>query len=83
MQNPEQCEKILSLYEKYTNNSENSLNPFELDGRNIEIYNAVSKQSAEKLVEDKKNKDLNSDKRNFKQIFYGLDTYDKFANPVT
>ena len=61
-------------------NKVDSTNPFELDGRNLVVLSAVTRDKAENIVEERKTKDDHEDKRNFKQLFFGLNTYNKFKN---
>lgn len=66
-------ENVLSLYSKYNNRDRNeetsSLNPFELEGRNLKLFPALSKSDADKMVtENKKEKD----KRNRHLLYFGL-----------
>jgi len=46
--------KILKLYEKSSNSKISGLNPFELEGRNIEVINAVARENVDKIVKDRK-----------------------------
>jgi hypothetical protein len=70
----------LRIYEK-SSQSPDSTNPFELDGRNLVLLSAVTKDKVEEIVNERNNLDKNLDRRNYKLLFYGLNTYKRFKNP--
>jgi nucleolar protein 4 len=81
----EATNEVLGLYHRYNNRNKHegskgfsqddidtsALNPFELDGRNLKLFPALSKDDADKRDKDSKsNKD--EDKRNRILLYYGL-----------
>ncbi len=70
----------MRIYEK-SSQSPDSTNPFELDGRNLVLLSAVTKDKVEEIVNERNNLDKNLDRRNYKLLFYGLNTYKRFKNP--
>ena len=71
----EDLENVLNIYNKYNDRSNSSsemtINPFELDGRNLKLFNAVSKEEA-KTIEKTQEKGNNVDKRHRYLLYYGL-----------
>jgi nucleolar protein 4 len=69
-----EAKEILELYHKY-DGSDDNINPFELDGRNLHILSAMSKEDAVNL--EKSNLDAkNQDKRRKDLLYYGLNLKD-------
>jgi len=73
-------DNVLNIYEKYESNKEYSgLNPFELEGRNLKLFRALTKEDAVKSKEEKKNEN-SGDNRNRELLYYGLNNYYDFIS---
>lgn len=78
--NKDDIDNILRIYEKYESNKDYSgINPFELEGRNLKLFRALSKNEAEKNKEEKKNDKNDEDNRNRELLYYGLNNYYDFV----
>ena len=76
----EDLENVMKIFQKYeTNKDYSGINPFELEGRNLKLFNAISKDDAVKNKETKQTED-NQDNRNRELIYYGLNNYYDFVN---
>jgi len=77
----ESYNKIMSLYKEYSTKKRNftEMNPFELDGRYLKLFDAMTKEELKNL---EKEKDKKNTKRNKTYLYYGLskETITKFKN---
>lgn len=67
LKSPASYDKIMSMYYDYSNNKSAEMNPFEIDGRNLKLFEAVSRDKVKELQKDKK-----QDLRNKEFLYYGL-----------
>ena len=68
----ESYNKIMSLYKDYSSRKHDSfieMNPFELDGRYLKLFDAVSRDELKNIEKEKEKKDS---KRNKNYLYYGL-----------
>ena len=63
--------KVMSLYKDYSNNKRhfNEMNPFELEGRYLKLFDAMTREDLKNL---EKEKDKKNAKRNKTYLYYGL-----------
>ena len=63
--------KIMSLYKEYSNkrNNMSEMNPFELEGRYLKLFDAMSREELKNLEKEKEKK---NSKRNKTYLYYGL-----------
>ena len=75
----ESYNKVMSLYKDYSTKKRNfnEMNPFELDGRYLKLFNAMTREELKNLEKDKEKK---NSKRNKTYLYYGLskETISKF-----
>ena len=75
----ESYNKVMSLYKEYSTNKRNfnEMNPFELEGRYLKLFDAMTR---EELKNIEKQKDQKNSKRNKTYLYYGLskETISKF-----
>jgi nucleolar protein 4 len=77
-------ENCLEVYNKFNNDStharrgEETINPFEVDGRNLKLFQSLSKEEANGL-EETKEKGKNEDKRKRHLLYYGLNNVKDFT----
>ena len=75
----ESYNKIMSLYKDYSTKKRNfnEMNPFELDGRYLKLFDAMTREELKNLEKDKEKK---NSKRNKTYLYYGLskETISKF-----
>ena len=71
--------KVMSLYKDYSTKKRNfnEMNPFELDGRYLKLFDAMTREELKNLEKDKEKK---NSKRNKTYLYYGLskETISKF-----
>ena len=67
----ESYNKVMSLYKEYSNKRSNfnEMNPFELEGRYLKLFDAMTR---EELKDLEKEKDKKNSKRNKTYLYYGL-----------
>jgi nucleolar protein 4 len=74
-----ECNEVLSIYSRYEGRMEETINPFELEGRNLKIFSAMSKDDAQNL--EKNVEKINSlDKRRRDLLYYGLNIKDELIS---
>ena len=63
--------KVMSLYKDYSNKKRdfNEMNPFELEGRYLKLFDAMTREDLKNL---EKEKDKKNSKRNKTYLYYGL-----------
>ena len=75
----ESYNKVMSLYKDYSTKKRNfnEMNPFELDGRYLKLFDAMTREELKNLEKDKEKK---NSKRNKTYLYYGLskETISKF-----
>ena len=75
----ESYNKVMSLYKDYSTKKRNfnEMNPFELDGRYLKLFDAMTREELKNL---EKEKDKKNTKRNKTYLYYGLskETISKF-----
>ena len=75
----ESYNKVMSLYKDYSTKKKNfnEMNPFELDGRYLKLFDAMTREELKNL---EKEKDKKNTKRNKTYLYYGLskETISKF-----
>ncbi len=75
----ESYNKVMSLYKEYSTKKRNfnEMNPFELDGRYLKLFDAMTREELKNL---EKEKDKKNTKRNKEYLYYGLskETINKF-----
>ena len=75
----ESYNKVMSLYKDYSTKKKNfnEMNPFELDGRYLKLFDAMTREELKNLEKDK---DKKNSKRNKTYLYYGLskETISKF-----
>ena len=75
----ESYNKVMSLYNEYSTKGRNfnEMNPFELDGRYLKLFDAMTREELKNL---EKEKDKKNSKRNKTYLYYGLskETISKF-----
>ena len=64
-------DKVMSLYKEYSSKKSNfdEMNPFELEGRYLKLFDAISKEELKNLEKEKEKK---NSKRNKTYLYYGL-----------
>ena len=64
-------DKVMSLYKEYTNRRSNfnEMNPFELEGRYLKLFDAMTREELKDLEKEKEKK---NSKRNKTYLYYGL-----------
>ena len=77
----ESYNKVMSLYKEYSTKKRNfnEMNPFELEGRYLKLFDAMTREELKNL---EKEKDKKNSKRNKTYLYYGLskETITKFKN---
>ena len=75
----ESYNKVMSLYKEYSTNKRNfnEMNPFELEGRYLKLFDAMTREELKNLEKQKEQK---NSKRNKTYLYYGLskETISKF-----